>query len=332
MFTFSNQIFTEETFGLKGSYDVRVHLEGSDQVSISNGISDALSILIVNISGSSSTLDNLSANKLFKDPQKYVSEYRLENDEKGVLQGNFSFNGGLIREALIENNLPLWIGKSSTILVYLPCLSEENSSSRQDKISDESCRKAKQEIKNVSSIRLFDVAFPSMDLVDLNLLDILNPLSNDAFIKRIARRYNLRHWLMCFNRDDFGILLDKSYCISSVSKGADKLEVATNKLINFINSRTQLLINNQTEATIQIKIRNIKDQETLIEVLNNLDKNILVKNLNLLSIENDDINLSVHILGTKLDFKSIMIASREFEYSPSGEDKENLNFIFKKRS
>ena len=61
-------------------------------------------------------------------------------------------------------------------------------------------------------------------------------------------------------------------------------------------------------------------------------KNILVKNLNLLSIENDDINLSVHILGTKLDFKSIMIASREFEYSPSGEGKENLNFIFKKRS
>ena len=122
------------------------------------------------------------------------------------------------------------------------------------------------------------------------------------------------------------------YCISSVGKGADKLEVATNKLINFINNRTQLLINNQIEATIQIKIRNIKDQETLTEVLNNLDKNILVKNLNLLSIENDDINLSIHILGTKLDFKSIMIASREFEYLPSDEDKENLNFIFKKRS
>ena len=329
--TLSNQIFTDQVYGLKGSYDIQVNLEGSDKASINKGMKQALKSLIVKVSGSSVTLDNLEANNLFKDPQKYISEYRLENSKEGVLKGSFSFSGSLIRKALMENTLPLWIGQSSTILVYLPCLEEIDSSLSIDIISDSSCLNSKKQIKDISSSRLSSVVFPSMDLIDLNLLEVLQPLSSSVFMTRITKRYDLTNWLICFNRDDFGILVERPFCTSSFNKKVDSIENILNKLIDFINFESQLLINNKVEAIIPVTIKNVVDQEDLEEVLENINKNILVKNLDLKTIENDDIKLLVKILGSKLAFKKIMIASEKFDHLLDDKDKITLNFIYKRR-
>lgn len=329
--TLSNQIFTEQAYGLKDSYDIRVDLQGSDKVSINKGMEQALKALIVKVSGSSKTLESLNDNNLLNNPQKYVNEYRLENNEEEGLQGNFSFSGRLIRQALIENTLPLWIGKSSTILVYLPCLTETVGSLNKNTALNVACLNSKQEIQNISVTRLSYAAFPSMDLIDLNLLDVLRPLPTNVFMSKITKRYDLSDWLACFNKDDFGIVIEKPYCISSINTNADSPEKTLNELINFINNKFQVQIDDTLEATIPVIVRNVRGQEALKEVLENISNNILVKNLNLKTIQNNDIKLSVQVFGSKIDFKKIMIANEEFDHSPDDEDRIALSFIYKKR-
>ena len=328
----SNEIFTDQVYGLKDSYDIRVELNGSDKVSINRGMQEALISLLVQVTGSSETLENLDAKNLLKDPKKYISEYRLENnEEEGVLKGSFSFNGSLIRNALIENQLPLWTGQSSTILVYLPCLTESINSLNLDTKFVGSCLNSKQEIQIISSSRLSSTIFPSMDLIDLNLLDMLRPLSPRIFMSKMSKRYNLNNWLMCFNRDDFGVLLEDSQCISSVDDNSDTPENSLNELINVINNESQLVINKKLETTLPVIIRNVRDQDALEEVLKNIGSNILVKNLNLKTIEDNGIKLSVKVLGSRLDFKKIMIASEDFDHLPDDKDRITLSFIYKKR-
>jgi len=329
--TLSNEIFTDQAYGLKDSYDIRVELQGSNKVSINKGMKEALMALIVQVTGSSETLENLNAKNLLKDPQRYISEYRLENNEEGLLLGSFSFNGSLIRKDLIENQLPLWTGRSSTILVYLPCLTESINSLNLNIDFVESCLNSKQEIQIISSSRQSSATFPSMDLIDLNLLDMLRPLSPRVFMSKISKRYDLSNWLMCFKRDDFGVLLENSQCISSVDENIDTPENSLNTLINLINNESQLIINKKLEATVSVIIRNVRDQDALQEVLENIGSNILVKNLNLKTVEDNNIRLSVKVLGSRLDFKKIMIASEDFDHSPDDKDRITLSFIYKKR-
>ena len=329
--TLSNQIFTEQAYGLKDSYDIRVDLQGSDKISIDKGMQEALKTLFVKVSGSSETLEGLNDNDLLKNPQKYVSEYRLENNEEGVLQGNFLFNGRLIRQALINNTLPLWTGKSSTVLVYLPCLTETASSLNEKINSNISCLNFKQEIQNISATRLSHPVFPLMDLIDLSSLDVLRLLPTNVFMSKISKRYNLSDWMACFNKDDFGIVIEKPYCISSINTNANSLEKTFNELINFINNEFQVQVDNDLQITVPVIIRNVRGQEALNEVLANISNNILVKNLNLKTIQNNDIQLSVQVLGSKIDFRKIMIANEEFDHSPDDEDRIALTFIYKKR-
>ena len=69
----SNEIFTDQAYGLKDSYDIRVELQGSDKVSIKRGMQEALMSLIEKVTGSSEILEKLDAKNLLKDPQKYIS-------------------------------------------------------------------------------------------------------------------------------------------------------------------------------------------------------------------------------------------------------------------
>ena len=329
--TLSNQIFTEQAYGLKDSYDIRADLQGSDKISINKGMQEALKTLFVKVSGTSEILEDLNDNNLLKNPQNYVNEYRLENNEEGELQGNFLFSGRLIRQALIKNTLPLWTGKSSTVLVYLPCLTETVSSLNENITSNISCLNFKQEIQNISATRLSYPVFPSMDLIDLSSLDMLRPLPANVFMSKISKRYNLSDWLACFNKDDFGIVLEKPYCISSINTNPNSLEKTFNELINFINNEFQVEVKSDLQITVPVIVRNVRDQEALNEVLANISNNILVKNLNLKTIQNNDIQLSVQVSGSKIDFRKIMIANEEFDHSPDDEDRIVLSFIYKKR-
>ena len=266
--TLSNEIFTDQAYGLKDSYDIRVELQGSNKVSINKGMKEALMALIVQVTGSSETLENLNAKNLLKDPQRYISEYRLENNEEGLLLGSFSFNGSLIRKDLIENQLPLWTGRSSTILVYLPCLTESINSLNLNIDFVESCLNSKQEIQIISSSRQSSATFPSMDLIDLNLLDMLRPLSPRVFMSKISKRYDLSNWLMCFKRDDFGVYIRDSdgerIFESDFDKTIDFTERRLRAEWNIVGLMGQVPIKNgQPTASTWIKMWKISDDHDM---------------------------------------------------------------------
>ena len=99
--------YASETYGLKGSYEVEINILGSDQASIKKGMLEGLKYLVLNISGSSDDLDKGKLKKLLKDPQQFVTEYRLKIDKDKNLKAYYSFEGDSIRQLLIANGLPL---------------------------------------------------------------------------------------------------------------------------------------------------------------------------------------------------------------------------------
>ena len=94
-------VCSQEIFSLKKSYDSQVFIEGTDQVSIKQGMQLALSSLLVNISGNSKIVDEKSIRIMIEGPEKYVTQYKLGSADKKIyakehlFQHNVDFQEGL---------------------------------------------------------------------------------------------------------------------------------------------------------------------------------------------------------------------------------------------
>ena len=66
-------VSSQEIFSLKKSYDSQVFIEGTDQVSIKQGMQLALSSLLVNLSGNSKILNEKSIRVMIDAPEKYIT-------------------------------------------------------------------------------------------------------------------------------------------------------------------------------------------------------------------------------------------------------------------
>ena len=116
-------VASQEIFSLKKSYDSQVFIEGTDQVSIKQGMQLALSSLLVNLSGNSKIVNEKSIRVMMDAPEKYITQYKLGTEDKKIY-ASFIFEGDLIRSYLSENELPLWLSNDNLILSYLPCKEE----------------------------------------------------------------------------------------------------------------------------------------------------------------------------------------------------------------
>mgnify|MGYP005750063843 CR=1 FL=1 len=110
----------EEIFSLQDSYDVEIGINGTDQKSIQEGMAEALSSLIINITGNSVSVLDKSIIAMMKSPQKYVSKYSLSSQEEKLI-ARFVFDGDSLRSYLGESQLPLWLSQKTTLLTFLPC-------------------------------------------------------------------------------------------------------------------------------------------------------------------------------------------------------------------
>jgi hypothetical protein len=325
-----NVLFSNETYGLKGFYEIEVPILGSDNVSINLGMEIALKELIVNLTGTTSVLDNKETIKLLSSPKKYVTEYRLNADAKQNLIATFLFNGNSLREIIVINQLPLWVGTQEKILVYLPCLHQNNFSASFGKGLDQLCIDLVKGIKSAAIKRKVILGFPSMDLVDMNLLDQLIPFSDELFMDRLAKRYNLKNWIFCRDRDLFGMKVETPYCSTSTNKQMNgSLINSFDTLVNDINQDSQILITNNEEEAVSIDIMGVSSHNNLMGVLENFKNNLLVKNLTLNRIDDDSINLSVKISGKESDFKKIMKVNSLFKKEPLPEEGGSLIFYLR---
>ena len=129
---------------------------------------------------------------------------------------------------------------------------------------------------------------------------------------KTIKRYNLENWIVCFNRDDFGVILEKAKCISSISDKQANVELVFNKLINHINSAKSLVVNKKEKTSSIVTIEGVYDYLTLENVTDELRSQILVTDLNLDSINKASIDYQLSTYGTVEDLERLLRINSNF--------------------
>ena len=302
-------VSSQEIFSLKKSYDSKVFIEGTDQVSIKQGMQLALSSLLVNLSGNSKIVDEKSIRIMMQGPEKYVTQYKLGSEDKKIY-ASFIFEGDLIRSYLSENELPLWLSNNNVILSYLPC--QEESDTIKSEEENEKCNQLEETLNDISSRRNSIIANPLMDLKDINYFESLGSISTERFMKRISRRYKVGSWLLCLIKDEFGLLLDNPKCLSSMGKQSSPSEVL-NDLLDKVNSKKSLVVDKNIKNKTSIRVIGITNLKNLENVLNDLKSQVLVYGVTLKKVEGDTLDILLSHFGKTEDLKNLLNINDDFK-------------------
>lgn len=309
---------SDEVYGLKNIYEVNIELSGSDKTSIEEGMREALKTLMIKITGSTDIALSSNLNQLYRNPEKYINQYKLKVSDE-VINANFFFEGNKIRNFLSDNQLPLWLLKESIVMVYIPC-ELESSVNILESFDRKKCNALKGNLSRLSEKRVVELAYPILDFKDLIYLDSLSSISYSAFMNKTIRRYSLENWIACFIRDDFGVLLEKANCISSVSNSAANLDQVFDSLINSINSRNSLIVNKKESTKNKVTIEGIFDYFTLEKVTEELRSQIIVTELNLDSVSKASIEFELSTYGSIEDLKNLLNINSNFIQSENSSE------------
>ena len=309
IFSFS-LIESSEVYGLKNSYEVEIALNGSDKTSIEEGMRDALKNLMVRITGSTKVATDRKLNKLYRNPEQYINQYKL-NSSDGAINAIFFFEGNKIRNFLSDNQLPLWLSKESIVMTYIPC-QLKSSVNFLDAVDRESCDILKENLSILSERRVVELAYPILDFRDLNYLDSLSSVSYSAFMNNTIKRYGLENWIVCLIKDDFGIMLEEAKCFSSLSNKANNLDKTFNSLINNINLKKSLVVNKKEKINSRVSIEGVFDYFTLEKVTGELRSQIIVTDLNLESINRTSIDYEISSYGNAEDLENLLDINSNF--------------------
>ena len=302
-------VHSQEIFSLKKSYDSQVFVEGTDQVSIKQGMQLALSSLLVNLSGNSKIVDEKSIRIMMDAPEKYVTQYKLGSEDKKIY-ASFIFEGDLIRSYLSENELPLWLSNNNLILSYLPC--KEESDIIKSEEENQKCNQLEETLNDLSSRRNSTIANPLMDLKDINYFESLGSISTERFMERISRRYKVGSWLLCLIKDEFGLLLDNPKCLSSVGKQSSPSQVL-NDLLDKVNSKKSLVVDKNIKNKTSIRVIGINNLKNLESVLNDLKSQVLVNGVTLKKVEGDTLDILLSHFGKTEDLKNLLNINDDFK-------------------
>ena len=302
-------VSSQEIFSLKKSYDSQVFIEGTDQVSIKQGMQLALSSLLVNLTGNSKIVNEKSIRIMMEAPERYVTQYKLGSDGKKIY-ASFIFEGDLIRSYLSENELPLWLSNDNLILSYLPC--KEESDTIKSEEENEKCNQLEETLNDLSSRRNSIIANPLMDLKDINYFESLGSISTERFMKRVSRRYEVGSWLLCLIKDEFGLLLDNPQCLSSIGKQSSPSE-SLNDLLDKVNSKKSLVVDKNIKNKTSIRIVGITNLANLENVLNDLKSQVLVYGVTLKKVEGDTLDILLSHFGKTEDLKNLLNINNDFK-------------------
>ncbi len=303
-------IESKEVYGLKDNYEINVQLTGSDKVSIEEGMREALKELMIRVTGSKEVSTSGKLNKLYRNPEHYINQYKLSSSDE-VINAKFFFEGNRIRNFLSENKLPLWLSSESTVMVYIPC-ELKSSAHLLDITEEESCNSLKENLSSLSEKRVVELAYPILDFRDLNYLDSLSSVSYPFFMNKIIKRYSLDSWVVCFMRNDFGVILEKAECISSVSNSANSLDKTFNNLVDRINSKNSLVVNKKVKTNSKLSIEGVVDYLTLEKVTDELRSQIIVIDLNLEGLNRASIDYGLSTYGTVEDLENLLDINSNF--------------------
>ena len=303
-------ISSAEIYSLKKNYEKVVSIEGTDQISIKKGMQSGLSSLLVNLTGNSNILKKISIAKMVDTPETFISQYKLASREGGIV-ASFIFEGDLIRNYLSQNELPIWLSDNPLVLTFLPCVEIDKSTINADEL--DGCNTLENDLKSLSINRKAKMTRPLMDLTDIHYYESLGSIYPQLFMDKISRRYDIDSWLLCYIRDEFGLLLEKPKCLSSANQVASSAPKTFNDLLDTVNLRRSLVVNKNIQNKTQIKFAGINSFNTLERILNDLSTQVLIYAVSVLAIEGEDIEISLSHYGTQADLLSLLNINENYK-------------------
>lgn len=124
----------------------------------------ALSNILVRISGQHSVLDNLAVKKAIRGAAQYVRKFEFNRDVDGNLMLVTDFDEGKLNKLLRQEALPIWGKRRPAILLWMA--GEDAHTLVRHVISRESYNHLRQQVLAVSKERGLPVIFPLYDLQD----------------------------------------------------------------------------------------------------------------------------------------------------------------------
>ena len=299
-----------EIYSLKKNYEKIVSIEGTDQNSIREGMQSGLSSLLVNLTGNSKILEKTSITKMIETPETFISQYKLASDEEGIV-ASFIFEGDSIRSYLSQNALPIWLSDNPLILTFLPCIEIDKSIENLDEL--DRCNTLKNNLENLSISRNAKMTRPLMDLTDINYYESLGSIYPKLFMDKISRRYDIDSWLLCFTKDEFGLLLEEPKCLSSAEQDASSASDIFNDLLDKVNLRRSLVVNKNIQNKTQIRFEGINNFDVLGRILDDLSTQVLIYDVTVLEIEGENIKISLSHYGAESDLLSLLNINENYK-------------------
>ena len=130
---------------------------------------------------------------------------------------------------------------------------------------------------------------------------------------KISKRYDVDPWLICFIKDEFGILLEVPMCRSSSEEEFFSLKITFNSLLDQVNQEKSIVVNRNIRNESFIRIMNVNDFNDLEEIIKGLKSLILVYDVSLMLIYGDTIEISLFHFGSKKDLENLMSIHNDFK-------------------
>ena len=327
----SPSIYGEEGYVFKELYEIQVELDGTDRVSIDEGMKLAFQNLMLTLSGNSEINTYPAVVKAVKDSEKFISEYRLSSEADSIL-ANFSFNGEEVRKLLSKNSLPLWIGTKPKVLLFLPCKSQSFLIVDEEEILIkrwESCTEIKSKIDTRGSMRNIVFIEPVLDLIDLKYLNLYEPRSDQEFLNKISSRYGLEDWMICYIQNEYGLLITEPFCLSPIS---DFKRITLNDMIDTLADELskdfQLNIDPNIKTELRISVSGVEEHNDLLNVEKIIETNALVYEYSIGSISNDTVTYIISIRGQVSDLEKLMNVNPLLTNQPSQGNGIALEYLY----
>jgi hypothetical protein len=297
---------------ISSSYAVNVKNLYSDEIAIADDSQDtkitathnALAKILVKVTGTTSVLEHKHAKAALAEPEKYVAKSRsfkktADNTTTKIL--HIDFAPVAINKLVKEMNYEIWSDSRPQIIYWLAI---ENNHKKQ--------QPSAQELKFIaekSAQRAVPYTFPIEDLsVSSNIS--LNQIWNKdlAAIKEASKSYmadviviakfyqdDLGYWIsdwsIVSNNKEYAWSLQDLYLQQIFNKGIDKL---SNLLMEQYTSNT---LNQLRVYTVEID--KVDSYSKLQYLLKNFQKNSLVQDVSIKSVQNDKVLLQI---SAKADF------------------------------
>tara|TARA_Y100001970_G_scaffold158998_1_gene194458 strand:+ start:78542 stop:79567 length:1026 start_codon:yes stop_codon:yes gene_type:complete len=301
-----------EPYSLKESYLIEQEISGTDNRSIDKGITEALISLSIKLTGDSQIFNKRTFKEILVNKTNFLTEYRLFQREERFY-GEFSFSGNNIRAAFANNGFPIIINQVNEILVYLPCRKPTSLSIEQKETFNAICESSYFLLKDLMKQRGFLAIEPIMDAKELAKMELIESLDIQRFIRTINRRYQIKDWVSCSAFDDFGLPNKEVQCISSRQKDKQKYKQTINELINLINLDNQLVLDQESSSKFYLTVRGIDSYVILSNMMKEIKSFVLIKELQLKSINKDAAILFVEVHGSKFEFERLLNIDLSFE-------------------